>query len=101
MHDHRAGIEVEQEILRPPPHCRQTLAGDRRGQVLGHRLAQPRVAHDQGRQAPALDMRPNAPAGGFDFGEFGHRAADRQEDVNGNEYGRGGGGTAGPRRVAG
>ena len=68
MHDQRTVAKIEQQVLRPSRHPKQRVPLDLVRQIGRHRQAQAGVAHHQGVEHAAFDMRPHTAAGGLDFG---------------------------------
>lgn len=71
MHQHLAIGQVHQQELGTPRHPRD---GDipQPGHLVRHRPAQLALAQQHAANAPALQVRRDAPARGFDFWQFGH-----------------------------
>ena len=67
-----AGVEREQQVLRPSRRTLDAGAGDARGQVGGDGPAQPRFVHLQRHDLLARDVGLDAAPGGLDFGKLRH-----------------------------
>lgn len=67
-----AAVHIHQQVLGPPPHLGDALAGQLARDLRRNRPAQIRPAQRHLADAPSFQMRGQTPAGGFDFGQFGH-----------------------------
>lgn len=65
MQHQRAGLAIDEDVLRPPPYAGDPASDQHAGQPLGHRIAQARLAHPHrintrpsqpGLDAPARDL---------------------------------------------
>jgi hypothetical protein len=92
VQDGAAALGVEQQVLGATPHLgnalTRQLATDRGGDGPAQIGAAQRGCHDP----PALDVGRDAAAGGFDFGQLGHRGE--------RKVGRGQGGDLRPGKTA-
>ena len=73
MQQRAAGLRVHQQVLRAPLDAFDALAAQAGHEFGRNRPAQLRLAHHQLDHAPADQMRREATARGFDFGQLGHR----------------------------
>lgn len=71
MHQHLAIGQVHQQELGAPRHPRNGGILQP-GHLVRHRPAQLALAQQHAANAPALQVRRDAPARGFDFWQFGH-----------------------------
>src|SRR5690606_37350623 len=68
-----AGLRVQQQVLGAPAHRVDALAREQLHHLARDRPAQVRAAQHHVGDATAFDVRREAAAGGFDFGQFRHR----------------------------
>lgn len=64
--------ETEQEIFPPALQGQDWLTCQEVAQMAGHGPAQPSVADPNAGEAASFQVRCEATADGFDFGQFGH-----------------------------
>ena len=67
-------LQVQQQVLAPPPQGADGLALQGADHVRGHRVAQARLAYPQAGDAPTLQIGRHTAQGGLDLRQFGHGA---------------------------
>jgi len=72
VHDERAGVAFEQQILSTPHHAFHPLADEGAGEFAGNALTQVGIAHGDTRDRLAEHQRLDAAAGDLDFGQLWH-----------------------------
>jgi hypothetical protein len=79
VHEQRAGLGLEQQVLGAAREAGDALAFEQARELLGYGPAQSRLAHLDTRDRAAHDVRREAAARGFDFGQLRHGASLRRE----------------------
>jgi len=72
VHDERAGVALEQQVLSPPLQAFHPLADEGAGEFAGNALTQVGIAHGDARDRLAEHERLDAAAGDLDFGQLWH-----------------------------
>jgi hypothetical protein len=68
-----AKFQIDQQVFGAPAHAGDALTVSGLRDARRYRPTQARLVHSKVLQAPTRDVRLDAAAGGFYFGQFGHR----------------------------